>query len=283
MSDLPPALDYRSLFHASPHPCLVLDPKGRVLAANRAYLAGVGLSRGCSADNLVGRHLRDVMPDAADRIAPIQESIARAIATGRSDTVEGGAQEPSWSVTHVPVHDAAGAVTAVLHHPAEQPGPSRAVPETALAVQEDRQRREQIFQQMPGFVAVLHGPAHVFQYVNDAYVTIAGARDFLGRSVREVFPELAEQGFYELLDTVYRTGKPFAARAMPIRLSGDSAERAIDLLYQPLRDESGAVTGIFVADTTSPSRSVRRRRSATARSATAPCSRASMSGSASWR
>lgn len=118
--------------------------------------------------------------------------------------------------------------------------------EAALSLHEAHRRREQIFQQMPGFVAVLHGPAHVFEYVNDAYVTIAGARDFLGRTVREVFPELAGQGFYELLDTVYRTAQPFAARAMPIRLSGDTAERAIDLLYQPLRDESGAVTGIFV-------------------------------------
>ncbi|QRE75891.1 hybrid sensor histidine kinase/response regulator [Methylobacterium aquaticum] len=244
MSVLPPALDYRSLFDASPHPCLVLDPQGRVLTANRAYLAGAGPSRG--PDDLVGRHLRDAMPDAADRIAPIEASIARAVATGRPDTVEGGAEGPGWSVTHVPVKDAAGAIGAVLHHPEAHPGPTRPVPEATPALHEAHQRREQIFQQMPGFVAVLHGPDHVFEYVNDAYVTIAGPRDFLGRTVREVFPELAEQGFYDLLDTVYRTAQPFAARAMPIRLAGDPAERAIDLLYQPLRDEAGAVTGIFV-------------------------------------
>jgi hypothetical protein len=34
------------------------------------------------------------------------------------------------------------------------------------------------FQQMPGFVAVLRGPCHLFEYVNDAYVAIAGSRDF---------------------------------------------------------------------------------------------------------
>ncbi|MGX7704438.1 PAS domain-containing protein [Methylobacterium sp. Gmos1] len=229
-----PVPDYRSLFEAAPHPYLVLDPQGRVVAANEAYRRE---SRD-GADDLVGRQLGEVCPGEG---APLQASLARAVATGRPDTVvpDGSA----WSVTHVPVRGAAGAVEAVLHH---RTGRAAVSSQETLALQEAQERREQIFQQMPGFVAVLRGPAHVFDYVNDAYVTIAGARDFVGRTVREVFPELAGQGFYELLDTVYRTGRPFAARAMPILLSGDEGERAIDLLYQPIRDGSGAVTGIFV-------------------------------------
>ena len=257
MSAQPPAPDYRSLFEAAPHPYLVLDPEGHVVAANQAYRRtcrdGTDHGVDLGPDDLVGRHLRELCPG---EIAPLQASIARVVATGRSDTVaEGGA----WSVTHIPVHDAAGTIGAVLHHrarptalpatgtaaslgAASQPSSSH----ETLALQEAHQRQEQIFQQMPGFVAVLRGPAHVFEYVNDAYVTIAGERDFVGHTVREAFPELVDQGFYELLDTVYRTGRPFAARAMPILLAGDEAERAIDLLYQPLRDGTGSVTGIFV-------------------------------------
>jgi len=107
-------------------------------------------------------------------------------------------------------------------------------------------------QQMPGFVAVLTGPYRIYEYVNDAYVAISGPRQFTGRSVREVFPELAGQGFYELLDRVDATGEPFSAQAIPIRLTGEDADRYIDLLYQPIRDEKGIVTGIFVGgyDTT---------------------------------
>jgi signal transduction histidine kinase len=99
---------------------------------------------------------------------------------------------------------------------------------------------------MPGFAAVLTGPDHIFEYVNDAYLRIAGPRAFLGHSVREVFPELSGQGFYELLDHVYSTATPYSARATPIRLDGEDRERYIDLLYQPIRDDQGAVTGIFV-------------------------------------
>ena len=99
---------------------------------------------------------------------------------------------------------------------------------------------------MPGFVGVLAGPDHVFEYVNDAYVAIAGPRTFVGRSVREVFPELEGQGIYELLDRVYATGKPFRAEAMPVRLVAENEDRYIDLLYEPIRNDGREVTGIFV-------------------------------------
>jgi PAS domain S-box-containing protein len=99
---------------------------------------------------------------------------------------------------------------------------------------------------MPGFVAVLRGPDHIFEYVNDACIAIAGPRDFVGNSVRTVFPELAGQGFYERLDQVYTSGMPFVARAMPIRLKGEQEDRFIDLLYEPIRDALDAPTRIFV-------------------------------------
>jgi signal transduction histidine kinase/ActR/RegA family two-component response regulator len=110
----------------------------------------------------------------------------------------------------------------------------------------ERQRQTRLLQQMPGFVAVLQGPNHVFSYVNDAYRKIAGPRDFIDRTVKEVFPELEGQGFHELLDRVYQTGEPFTALALPIRLQGDPEDRFIDLLYEPIRDEQGTVVGIFV-------------------------------------
>ena len=110
----------------------------------------------------------------------------------------------------------------------------------------ERARQRQLLQQMPGFVALLAGPDHVYEYVNDAYVEISGIREFIGRTVRDVFPELKGQGIYELLDHVYATGEAFEARAMPIRLAGEDQSRFIDLLYQPIRGDDGGITGIFV-------------------------------------
>ncbi|MDB5359799.1 MAG: hybrid sensor histidine kinase/response regulator [Rhodospirillales bacterium] len=110
----------------------------------------------------------------------------------------------------------------------------------------EQQRQRQLFGQMPGFVGVMTGPDHVFEYVNEAFLQIAGQRDFIGRSVRDVFSDLAGQGFFELLDQVYATGERVVVRAMELRLRGSDDVQYIDFVYEPIRDERGAVSGIFV-------------------------------------
>jgi PAS domain S-box-containing protein len=105
----------------------------------------------------------------------------------------------------------------------------------------ERDRQRQLFGQIvSGFVGVVAG------YVNEAYVNISGRSDFIGRSVREVFPELAGQGYYELLDQVYKSGERAITRAMELRLAGHDEVQYIDFVYEPVRNEKGEVTGIFV-------------------------------------
>ncbi len=198
-------------------------------------------------DGALGQPLRQHWPDAWDAVRPaIERALAGEGSRFEDDPISmtryGVPEQTWWSYSFSPLHDDTGRVAGVLCFTTETTAQVRAA--QRLAAEADRQRR--LLQQMPGFVGALSGPDHVYEYVNDAYVAISGPRAFLGRSVREVFPELTGQGFYELLDRVYATGEPFAARAMPIRLAGENQDRFIDLLYQPIRDEAGAVTGILV-------------------------------------
>jgi len=107
-----------------------------------------------------------------------------------------------------------------------------------------------LFQQAPGHMAVLRGPEHVFALVNEAFQRIAGTRALLGKSVREAMPELEGQGFFELLDQVYTTGKPFIGHQMPVKLQrhpeGLLEERFVDFVYQPTIGVDGRVSGIFI-------------------------------------
>ena len=96
---------------------------------------------------------------------------------------------------------------------------------------------------------MLRGPEHVFEHANAAYRRLVGGRDVIGKSVREVLPDLEAQGFHELLDRVYETGEPYVGQAKPISLvspSGITELRYLDFLYQPIRNAAGAVSGIFV-------------------------------------
>jgi PAS domain S-box-containing protein len=113
----------------------------------------------------------------------------------------------------------------------------------------DRERLKTMFDQAPGFMALLSGPKHVYEMVNHAYLALVGQRDVLGKTVAVAIPETVEQGFITILDQVYQSGVAFSSTAAPIMLDdaqGQPRQRYIDLVYQPLRNETGAVFGIFV-------------------------------------
>ncbi|HET6828366.1 MAG TPA: ATP-binding protein [Ramlibacter sp.] len=118
--------------------------------------------------------------------------------------------------------------------------------------QAERQRAmlAQWFAQSPGFMAILRGPTHIFEVVNQAYADAVGHRELAGRPMAQALPELEEQGFVALLDQVYAGGKPHVGRDVKIslRARGDAAERElyVDFVYQPLFDVQGKVDGIFV-------------------------------------
>jgi PAS domain S-box-containing protein len=98
-------------------------------------------------------------------------------------------------------------------------------------------------------IAIVSGPDHVFEFANPAYLELVGRREVVGKRVRDVLPELDEQGTVALLDRVYATGEPFIGRRMPVafqRQANAPAEtRYMDFVYQPVVDDQGQVTGIF--------------------------------------
>ncbi|WP_083440954.1 PAS domain-containing protein [Aquincola tertiaricarbonis] len=153
-----------------------------------------------------------------------------------------------WSFTYMPLRDEACQVLGMFCTGVETTGKVLA----QRRADHEQHRQRALLKQMPGFVAMVSGPEHVYEYVNDAYRSIAGPREFLGRTVREVFPELVGQGFYELMDGVYRTGVPFTAPNIAISLVNQPDVHYFDLLFHPVRDDDEQVTGVFIGgyDTT---------------------------------
>ena len=112
---------------------------------------------------------------------------------------------------------------------------------------------QRLFEQAPGFICVLAGEDHVFELANQAYRNMFGGRDLVGQTLRSVLPEIEGQGFIELLNDVYATGKAFVGRGLPLQLAAAphglapaSTLRFLDFVYQPVLDGDGRVSGIFV-------------------------------------
>lgn len=108
----------------------------------------------------------------------------------------------------------------------------------------------QLFQQAPGFMAVLEGSKHTFVLANAAYDQLVGHRELIGRTVADAFPEVIEQGFIEMLDGVLASGEPHVGKRVPLMLVrnvGAAPEmRHVDFVYQPMRDAGGRIAGVFV-------------------------------------
>ena len=157
-----------------------------------------------------------------------------------------GEPEQVWmNLDYSPILDDEGKPAAVLAIVVETSRKVRA--ERRIA--QHRAHLHQMFQQAPGFICILEGPDHVFQFSNRAYKSLFG-RDVDGKTAREAFPDLVGQGFFELLDDVYRRGEPFRAQALPITVASTPQEAPrqlyLNFVYQPLFDEAGKVAGIFV-------------------------------------
>ena len=114
----------------------------------------------------------------------------------------------------------------------------------------ERDRLHTMFEQAPGFMAMLSGPDHVITLANRAYSELVGHREVLGKTVREALPEAARQGFVDLLDRLYASGEAYSGSAVPFSIGASEqspgADRFVDFVYQPVRDGDGKILGIFV-------------------------------------
>lgn len=108
-------------------------------------------------------------------------------------------------------------------------------------------RWRSLFEQAPGFVAILEGPTHRFEFANPQYRELIGGRDCIGRNVIDVLPEVEAQGIIALLDGVYTSGQPYLGSAVPLVLSTHGVARLhyLDFVYQPIKNNEGVVTGVF--------------------------------------
>jgi PAS domain S-box-containing protein len=272
-------LDLAALFDASPNPYVIFDTDLTIVGCNGAYLREVGRT---SRDEIVGRGVFEAFPSDPDSLSGrllrgslekvLSEKVADHLALIPYDT-SGAGEAPNmryWSATHTPLFAEGGELAFILQHTvdvtelqtlrardAKGSIAEAGVLERAQAVQAENEEAlaeigqlRTLFQQAPGFMAVLEGPDHVFTLANDAYRQIIGHRDVVGKPVAVALPEVVDQGFVDLLDQVVATGEPFHGRSMPILLQrrpGDGLEQTfLDFVYQPIRDGSGKPVGIFV-------------------------------------
>lgn len=113
----------------------------------------------------------------------------------------------------------------------------------------ERAYMRNLFDDAPVAISITRGRDHQFEFVNRFARQLSGGRIVEGRTYRELFPELADQGFTALLDQVYQSGTPYHAAEQLVRLdrqgTGMVEDSYFTFTYQPLRGFDNQVSGIL--------------------------------------
>ena len=106
---------------------------------------------------------------------------------------------------------------------------------------------ESVLMQLPAMICILKGPEHIFELINPPSLELIGNRDVLGKKVREALPEVEGQGYFELLEEVYTTRKPYIGKAMPVSIlrNNETIQLFVDVTYLPLINKNDEVEGII--------------------------------------
>jgi two-component system sensor kinase FixL len=199
----------------------------------------------------LGQSLPQLWAQIWDRVKPLMGEIS----AGRSGLVQ-DMPFGTWASNFTELRYFSAAYSPIQSLDGDVAGALATVTDTTdKYLQKERILRErdalhELFEQAPGFIAMVEGPEHRYTLSNAANNRLLDRTDVVGKTVLEAFPELVQQGVIAILDEVYATGTPFIAHSMPFTIrrgdgSGTDAHY-IDTIYQPIRDEKKQIIGIFV-------------------------------------
>lgn len=199
----------------------------------------------------LGRPAAEVWSDIWEVVGPQFEAV---MSTGKGlslydqllPMVRDGVQTESyWNYSFTAIRDEFGNICGVFNQGNETTAAVLARRQT----QEEIDRLGRLFAEAPAAIAITEGPSHVFKLVNPAYEALVRRTGFLGKSVAEALPEVEDQGFVSLLDSVYATNEPYKGTAVPVEFvlpDGERQLRHVDFVFQPITDKAGQSAGIFI-------------------------------------
>ena len=199
----------------------------------------------------LGGRGRDFCADLWDLVGPrIDYVMAGKGSTWEEDrllpvTRNGRRENAWWSYSYDPidVEGVVGGVFVICNEVTKQHLANEASKDQARSF-------SQLFELSHSFMAILRGPDHVFAVANAALARLIGDRDFIGKPVREIVPEVEAQGFLEALDRAYQTGKAYVGTRTRMLVKPDAGgppkEAFVDIVIQPMVEANGDISGILI-------------------------------------
>ncbi len=205
--------------------------------------------------SILGQPARTAWPEMWPVIEPLIDQVMSGKgATWSEDQLipiyrNGQVEDVYWTFGHSPVFDDEGLIGGVCVTCTETTEKVQALQE----LRESDQQLKMMIQQAPVAVAIMKGPDHVVEIANDLALEMWGrtSEQVLGIPIIKGMPELAGQGFAQILNDVYGTGTPFVANERQVELlrGGILAPTYINFVYEALKEADGRISGIMAVGT----------------------------------
>lgn len=217
--------------------------------ANDTYLKLVDKAE----SEFLDKPLFESIPEVEPEVRPMFESI---YATGK--TIEATEFEVTlkrhnkyeqafFNLVYQALYSESGAITGILVIASEVTHQVL----TKHAILERERNFSHMIMQSPIAMTIFKGPDYVIEVANEELMNNIWRKkreDVMGRKALEVFPELNDQKFPELLNRVYSQGVVHREKEALAMVQGDDGLRRfyLDFEYSPLKDQEGSVEGVMI-------------------------------------
>jgi hypothetical protein len=206
----------------------------------------------------LGQNAQECWPEIWDIIYPLMEQVR---ATGESFFIEdklvpifrnGKIEDVYWTFSYSAVIDEAGQIGGVLvvcHETTKKVEAMKQLESSKELVMESSKNLINTILRAPVAMCIFRGPYHIVEIANDRMIEFWGKTNaqVIGKPIFEGLPEAKDQGFEQLLDGVYTTGKTFTANEVPVTLprNGKVEVVYVNFVYEALREHNGTISGII--------------------------------------
>jgi PAS domain S-box-containing protein len=243
---------FRSLIEAAPVPmCLYSGRDMKIEIVNDALLATWGKDR-----SVIGKTLKEAIPELEGQ--PFLKLLDDVYTTGKPYVVknteakvvrEGKLGNYYYDLWYTPMYDTDNNINGVLATGVE-------VTDKVIAQQkteESENNLRNIIMQAPVAMCIFRGAEYVVEIANERMLQFWGnpSGELVGKPIFIGLPESKNQGFEELLNTVYTSGKTYKANGVPVTLPRETGIETVfmDFVYEPFREPDGIISGVMAVST----------------------------------
>ncbi len=240
---------FRNLVEQATYPICILKGKDMVIdVANDAMLSVWKVGKEC-----FGKSLWNINPETKEQV--FAKLLLDVLNNG---ITHHGKEEPAYfnradgtretiyfNFVYQPFQEDDGNITGVMVLATD-------VSEQVLArkkIEESEFRYHNMIYSSPSLIAIFKGEDMIIEIANDAVLQSWGkGKDIIGKSLYFVMPEIVEQGFGDLLLSVFKTGEPLYAYEMPVTLikNGKPELMHYTFNYQAQQNADGVIEGVAV-------------------------------------